>query len=183
MWRWRRNSLRRRSDVIEVWLVLAAWVFAMAGGLLVGVTAAGAVERNLDRQGRERHAVAAVLTEGTAGRTAVPAVDDNQVWVTVRWAAPDGSPRTGQTKVSPGTAKGAQVTVWTDRQGRLASRPPSPSQAQSEGVWVGALAALAVGAAAIGSAQCVRGRLERRRMEAWAEEWRRFDTHRGRMAG
>jgi hypothetical protein len=37
--RWRRNSLRRHSDVVEVWVVLVIWLLAVAAGLLAGVLA------------------------------------------------------------------------------------------------------------------------------------------------
>jgi hypothetical protein len=32
-WRWRRNALKRRIDVVEAWVVLVGWVFALLGGL------------------------------------------------------------------------------------------------------------------------------------------------------
>ncbi|MEU2879366.1 hypothetical protein ABZ651_24505, partial [Streptomyces sp. NPDC007070] len=30
-WRWRRNPLRRTSDVVEAWLLLVAWTLAVLG--------------------------------------------------------------------------------------------------------------------------------------------------------
>ncbi|MGN5377661.1 hypothetical protein ACQ4WX_07880 [Streptomyces lasalocidi] len=32
LWRWRSNPLRRHSDVIEAWIILATWVFALLCG-------------------------------------------------------------------------------------------------------------------------------------------------------
>ncbi|WP_369250278.1 hypothetical protein [Streptomyces sp. R41] len=182
MWRWRRNPLRRRSDVVEAWIVLVAWVLAAVGSVLAGVTTADAVEQSLDRQRLERHAVTAVLAEDAAGKGSARFVDDDRVWVTVRWTAPDGSARTGQTKVPRDTAAGSPAIVWTDRQGRLTSKPLSPSEANFQATWAGTLAAICAGSAAIGSAQLVRGRLERRRMEEWAAEWQRFGGRWGRTS-
>lgn len=37
LWRWRRNPLRLRSDLVEAWIMLVTWVFALVGGLLAGL--------------------------------------------------------------------------------------------------------------------------------------------------
>jgi hypothetical protein len=183
LWRWRRNPLRRRSDRLEAWLLLATWVIATAGSLLAGVTVSGGVEQSLDQQQLERHAVTAVLAEDSAGKASAKAIDDDHVWATVRWRAIDGSARTGQTKVSPSTPKGTPVTVWTDGQGRLTSKPLSHAEARLQGIWAGTLAATGAGAAVVGGAQVLRGRLDRRRMQEWADEWQRVDAGWGRTTG
>lgn len=182
MWRWRRNSLKRRSDVIEAWIVLIASIVAIAGGLLAGVASAETVEQNLNRQRLERRTASAVLTEDAPGENAARVLEDDRVWATVRWTAPDGSARTGLTKVLPDTAKGTPVTVWTDRQGRLESKPLSPAAARFQATWAGTLAAIGAGIAVIGAAQLVRGHMNRRRMAEWADEWQRVDGHWGRAA-
>ena len=180
MWRWRRNPLRRRSDVIEAWVGLIAVIVAIVGGVLAGVTVAQSAEQSLHRQRLERRTTSAVLTEDAAGKNAARVVGDDRVWVTVRWTAPDGSARTGLTRVLPDTAKGTRVTVWTDRQGRLEPKPDSPAAARFQGVWAGTLAAMGVGITVTGAAQLVRGQLNRRRMEEWADEWQRVDGRWGR---
>lgn len=63
-WRWRRNPLRRHSDVIEAWVVLAGWILALVSGLWAGLGTANAVERAADQQRAERRTVSAVLAEG-----------------------------------------------------------------------------------------------------------------------
>ncbi|MCD9879144.1 Rv1733c family protein [Streptomyces guryensis] len=183
MWRWRRNALRRRSDVFEAWLLLAVWILAAAGSLFTALAVAGSVEHNLNQQRLERHAVAAVLTEKAAGRTSAAAVDDEHVWATARWTAPDGSPRTGQTKVAPDSAKGTPVMVWTDRRGRLTPKPAGPGDARFRGVWAGTMTGIGVGTAVIGAGLAGRGLLERRRLREWAEEWQRVDTRWGHTTG
>ena len=180
MWRWRRNSLKRRSDVIEAWILLVASIVAVVGSLLAGMAAAETVEQSLHRQRLERHAVPAVLTEDATNKNAVRVVDDTRVWATVRWTAPDGSASTGLTKVLPDTAKGTSVTVWTDPRGRLASKPPSPAAARFQAAWAGTLAAVGAGLAVTGGAHLVRGQLDRWRMAEWAAEWERVDGRWGR---
>ncbi|WP_330287766.1 Rv1733c family protein [Streptomyces sp. NBC_00576] len=180
MWRWRRNSLRRRSDVIEAWVVLIAAIVAIVGGLVAGVTVAQTAEESLNRQRLERRTASAVLTEDAPGMNVARVVGEDRVWATVRWTAPDGSARTGLTQVLPDTAKGTPVTVWTDRQGRLEPKPGSPAAARFQGAWAGTLAAISAGVVVIGAAQLVRGQMDRRRMQEWADEWQRVDGRWGR---
>jgi hypothetical protein len=182
MWRWRRNSLRRRSDVIEAWVLLIAAIVAIVGGVLAGVTVAETAEQSLNRQRLERRTASAVLTEDAAGKNATRVFGEDRVWATVRWTAPDGSVRTGLTKVLPDTAKGTPVTVWTDRQGHLEPKPGSPAAARFQGVWAGSLAAIGVGVGVLGAAQLARGQMNRRRMEEWADEWQRVDGRWGRAS-
>src|SRR5690349_3819265 len=100
LWRWRRNPLRRRSDVLEAWIMLAAWVFTVLGGAVAGLATVGAVENSLARERAESRTVPAQLIEdareasGPAGRV---------VWTRVRWTAPDGTVRSGQVRVAAGT--------------------------------------------------------------------------------
>lgn len=68
LWRWRRNPLRRRSDVVEAWVIVVGWVFALVCGLLVGLVAADAVERDTEGQREERRQVSAVLVEDAQDR-------------------------------------------------------------------------------------------------------------------
>ncbi|MFF7980154.1 hypothetical protein ACFZDK_13635 [Streptomyces sp. NPDC007901] len=183
MWRLRRNPLRRRSDVVDAWILLAAWLIALAVGLITGLAAGSAVDHQLDRQRAERRTVPAVLTANAPGRTSASAVDDGRVWATVRWTAPDGSTHTGRTTVHPGAKAGTPVTVWIDRQGRLTSEPLAPVDAAFQVTWTGVLVALTTGGAVLGVTQLVRLRLERRRLERWDEEWARVDSPKGWKTG
>ncbi|MEI5525467.1 hypothetical protein WB401_12950 [Streptomyces brasiliscabiei] len=170
-------------DVVEAWVVLGAWVFAVAGGLLAGLGVTGAVERSLDRRRAERRAVSAVLIEDAADRKSAQAVDDERVWGTVRWRAPDGAVRTGQARVSAESPAGTRVTVWTDRHGGLTSEPVTHQEAQAQAAMVGVVTAMGVGGIVLGGAWAVRGCLDRRRMARWDEEWARIDTPWGRKTG
>ncbi|MER6283112.1 Rv1733c family protein [Streptomyces sviceus] len=139
-WRWRRNPLRRRSDVVEAWIVLATCLVALLGGLLAGEEAGAATEAGLTARRTAAHTVSAVLVEDAGAASTVPTSGTGEtVRATVRWTAPDGSTRTGQARVEPGGAAGTSVTVWIDRGGNpvrtphtahrtspTAHRPPPP---------------------------------------------------------
>lgn len=186
MWRWRRNPLRRRSDRVEAWVLLVAWVLALVGGIAAGVTAGSAAERGFDHQRTERREVQATVVKDDRGSDQGASASrggEERAWAPVRWTGPDGEERRGRAQVEPGTRAGARVPVWTDRSGALASAPLSPSEALLEASLLGAMATgftcgtvwvLACGA---------RGALDRRRMEQWDEEWRRVDSRWGRTAG
>ncbi|MEV8542187.1 hypothetical protein [Streptomyces sp. NPDC051572] len=183
LWRWRRNSLRRRSDLIEAWIVLAAWLIGLAGSLFAGLTTADAVQQKLDEQRTERHPVTAVLTTKAAGSTSAQAVDDSHVWAGVHWTTQDGVTHTGRAEVHAGSPADTPVTIWTDRQGRQVAKPLAPGEAEFQADWAGVLAAVGAVGAVFGSAQLGRAALGRRRLRDWEEEWVRVDIRRGGKTG
>ncbi|MCX5562816.1 hypothetical protein [Streptomyces sp. NBC_00038] len=183
LWRWRRNPLRRLSDVLEAWVLLTAYVLALVGAFLAGMATQGAVERHLDQQRVERQAVAAALVEDAKDKPPAGAADDDRVWVTARWTAPDGSTRTGQTKVGPDARAGTRVTVWTDQHGVLTSKPVSHEEARLQSALAGALTAMITVGVVAGGACAARAWLDRRRMEQWAADWARTDTRWGGKTG
>ncbi|MER6530617.1 hypothetical protein [Streptomyces sp. NPDC001508] len=182
-WRWRRNPLRRRSDVIEAWLVLTAWVIALVGGALAGLLAASTVAGNLAQQRTERHPVAAVVTQDAPTGPSAQTLDGGHIWAPVRWQSPDGSTHLARTEVPPGAPQGTRVTVWTDAHGKLTAKPLSSGDATFQAAWTGVLVAVATAGSVAGCAQFARSRLEHRRMEQWAEEWERVDTRWGGKTG
>jgi hypothetical protein len=139
------------------------------------------VERDLDRQRVERQAVTARLVEDA--RDSAGAADDDRVWATARWSAPDGSTHTGQTKVRPDAPAGTRVTVWTDQHGALTSKPVTHEEARLRSALAGALATGITGGLVVGGARAARARLDRRRMEQWAADWERTDTRWGGKTG
>lgn len=183
LWRWRRSPLRRRSDVIEAWIVLAAWVFALFGGLFAGLAAAGAVESSAARQRAQSREVPAVLVEDAADHVPSRAATDYRVWATVRWTAPDGSTHTDEARVSPETRKGETVAVWTDGKGDIVAEPLSSGETRLHAIAGGVLAATGAAGTVLATAWAVRLGLERRRMAEWAAEWERIDTRRGWRTG
>jgi len=180
LWRWRSNPLRRRSDRVEAWIVLLTWILALVSGVLLGLVTSGAMEHGLAVRRAEARPVSAVLTEDatTSGS------DGDMAWVKVRWIAADGSRHTGRTQVPPSSAAGARVTVWTDPEGHLVSKPPTAAEARMQAALGGVLVGLSVGTGVLVGGRLGRGCLDRRRMADWEAEWKQVGPQwRKRMTG
>lgn len=182
-WRWQRNALKRRIDVVEAWVVLASWVFALLGGVVAGLMAAGAVERAVERQRAETRQVSAVAVEDAPGPSPARAASDHRVWVKVRWTATDGSTHTDEARVPPRTPAGSTIAVWVNRSGEITSPPVSAGEARLHTTLGGGLAGALAGGAVLGAAWLTRLSLDRRRMAQWDAEWERIDTRRGWKTG
>ncbi|GGX86815.1 Rv1733c family protein [Streptomyces minutiscleroticus] len=183
LWRWRQNPLRRRSDLAEAWIVLLAWVIAVLGGVISALVVHDLVVRGLDGRRAGCSDVTAVLVADARVGAASTVAGENRAWAPVRWTGADGAVRTGRAKVPADAAAGTRVTVWADSRGELTSRPPSRAEARFQGTMTATLAAAGAGGTVLAAARLARARLDRRRMDAWAREWDRFDTRRGRRTG
>ncbi|MFD8307538.1 hypothetical protein ACFV29_35210 [Streptomyces sp. NPDC059690] len=184
-WRWRDNPLRRRSDVLEAWIVLAAWVLASVVAALAGILGAQLSERAAERDRAGRAPVSAVLVRILPGGApdAVTGVRYDRALATVRWRDASGTPRTGTMEVTPTARAGSRLQAWTDGHGRLLSRPVGPAEATTRAVLAGSGAALAAGLLALAGGQLVRLRVQRRATEAWGTEWERIDGRWGHTTG
>jgi hypothetical protein len=168
------NRLRRRSDVIEAWLLPAVIaVFLALSPLLVSAASAWVHNENVAVRQAQRswHRVTAVLLQAVPG----PLMSDNGAnswvaWTPARWTA-DGRPRVGQVPAESGTSAGSKVPVWLDRAGIVQTPPLTTSQVRDRVVLVAvvALTALAVFLAAL--ALIGRWLLDRRRLVGWATAW------------
>lgn len=176
-WRWRRSPLRRHSDTVEGWVVLATWLVAVAGGTAAGVLGAHAVGEAADRQRLQRQPVAAVLLQTTADELRDPATGSryDHVRAKVRWTGGDGAVRTGTTSVTAGVKAGTEVPAWTDGHGHLVSAPLSASEAAARVVLTGVGATAAGGLVVLAGGRMVRLRIERRATESWGAEWDRVE--------
>ena len=185
LWRWRRNPLKRRADAMEAWVVLGAWALTFLAGVLAGLASTRSVEHGLARERVEWRPVVARLTEQAPGTSATHSAtaSGDRVWAKVRWTVADGSSHTGQTRVRPGSAAGTAVTIWTDPQGRLVTRPATASQARLRASLIGGVVGVSAAAVPLVGGRVLRGRMERRRMELWDEEWARFGPLWGRTTG
>ncbi|MFC5253762.1 hypothetical protein [Streptomyces cinereospinus] len=190
LWRWRRNPLRRRSDRVEAWALLGVWVLSALAGVAAGLTVSRTVEEQLARERVEWRPAEARLTgpapgpsPARSGASRAAQVPAEPVWAEVRWTAPDGSGRTGQARVRPGSPAGTPVTVWTDRRGRLVTEPTGPSQARVRAALTGAVAGAGAAAVPVAGGRCLRGHVERRRLDRWEADWSRFDALRRRQRG
>ncbi|MEU1594926.1 hypothetical protein ABZ468_19125 [Streptomyces sp. NPDC005708] len=177
-WRWRRNPLRRRSDVIEAWTALLVAVLLCVGAPLAGTVAAWTAYDDAHStqvsQRAQRHQVSAVLVEdapspapSTQG-TRQPLYD-----VKVRWKEPGRGTRTTVAQVPAGSRRGERTDVWLDARDHGVAAPPSDAavwqHALTSGVWAAGGAA-----GAVLLARAVNRRVaERHRMAEWEAEWAR----------
>ncbi|KPI19048.1 hypothetical protein OK074_1512 [Actinobacteria bacterium OK074] len=184
-WRWRRNELRRHSDAVEAWIVLATWAFAMAAGVVAGVAGAQAVALSQARSSAERRPGTAVLLDGAPSRVREVATGmyDDHVKAQVRWTDARGTVRIATTDVQAGTAVGSTVPVWTDGHGRLVGAPVSPAEATARAVVAGTGIALTGGLFVLVGGGLVRLRVERRATDRWGEEWARTGERWGPRTG
>lgn len=184
LWRWRHNPLRRHSDVVEAWIVLATWVLAVLGGTVGGLAAAQNAESAFSARRAQVHAVSAVVTDDAARTSASgTGYDDGRVWASVRWTDAHGAVHTDRAKIAPGVAAGSQVTAWTNNAGHIVSPPVTGAAADLQAALTGALVAPSAGAAVWVVGWGVRARLIRRRMAEWDEEWKQIGPRWGNFSG
>lgn len=169
LWRWRRNPLRRRSDTMEAWVLLATGLAIAIAAPVTGAATAWTVQDVLDRQRLDRHSTTAVLTGD------VPAVraylGGGTVRAAVRWTAPDGTIRVGDAEVRAGLKAGDRATVWTDDRGVLTDEPTSPAEVEAQAGLSGALAAGGVCGVLLTGSWAVRRRLDTHRAGEWERTW------------
>jgi hypothetical protein len=181
LWRWRRNPLKRRSDVAESWIGGAAAALLLLMVPAVGVVMAGVGERSALDQAQGLHRTASRLVENAAPATPsrFSGLADDHVRTTVRWTTPDGSPKTGEAPVAAGSKAGSSTTVWLDDADRLRPAPPTPAEARSQGAALGAAAGAGVCVLVVGGWWVARVRLDVRRMARWECAWAEFNANRG----
>lgn len=192
LWRWRRNPLMRRSDVMEAWIGLFTMIAVFCTAPVAAWAAGHAADRVLHRamraQQAERTKIQAVLVpeprqEGTtAGAIASDperAYDPRQS-ATVRWTAPDGSSQSAIVRVDDRQRAAGRMPVWTDRAGRLVDPPLPGTTVAACTTATGAAAALGVTALLCGLRGLLCGQLMRRRLADWDRLWVRADLGWGR---
>ncbi|MGW0818387.1 Rv1733c family protein [Streptomyces viridiviolaceus] len=179
LWRWRRNPLRRRTDLLQAWiglgLLLAVLAAAPAAMFSVGDCAYRHYRDTAEQQARTRQHVPAVLVHD-APRHPEPGSDEakeTRYPVEVRFTGPDGTPRTGKADVGPGLPADSTVLVWVDAQGAITEPPLTAGEIRSRTMGWAILAFLAValaGAVAHGIAGLA---LHRRNLAEWDAAWAR----------
>lgn len=177
-WRWRRNPLRRRSDVVEAWTVLVVAVLLSVVAPLVGV-AAGLHAHDLARadaaaQRAERHQVRAVVVGDPPERTSPAAGDRRRPYsAQVRWTEPGKGVRTAWARVPAGARPGEPVPVWVDSRGRSVAPPPDAVAVWQHAVTVGLCAAGGVATVVLLGRAIERRIALRHRLAEWEREWAR----------
>ncbi|MFI0508262.1 hypothetical protein ACH3Y9_05615 [Streptomyces sp. WSLK1-5] len=177
LWRWRRNPLRRRTDLAHAWISLGLLLTVLAAlpaaVLWAGNTAHRHHTATAQKQKASWHHTSAVLVHDAprhpepgsheAKRTLYPA--------TVRFTDAQGQTRTAKTDVEPALTAGSTVRVWVNAEGQITDPPLTTEQIRHRAIGWAILAAMAVpllGAAAYGYAH---RRLERHNLARWDTAW------------
>ncbi|KOG43601.1 Rv1733c family protein [Streptomyces resistomycificus] len=175
-WRWRRSPLRRRSDVVEAWTVLAVTVLICVGAPLVGAFAASWAHSEARAVAKEQRADRHRVRVEVVGRTpdSLPSVQgghERAYRATVRWTEPGTGQRTATARVPAGTHRGESVDVWFDSKGRSVAPPADETAVWQHTLTMGVCAAGgAVLVVFLGHA-AVRGAANRHRMAEWERDW------------
>ncbi|MET9603550.1 hypothetical protein ABZZ17_00635 [Streptomyces sp. NPDC006512] len=184
VWRWRRNPLRRPTDLFEAWVAFAALVcvllVAPAVGWVAGLRVDGTLQRAAQEQRHERYLVPAVVVRPAPGSPAGAETDPaarrqapERSRIVAAWTAPDGSSHEGTVPAAEEPPlPGDRFRIWTDVRGRLVGQPLDPSAASFHAGLAGLAAALAAGALVETVRRLVVRRLMHRRYlrldRAWA---------------
>ncbi|MDO0929083.1 hypothetical protein QQY24_28095 [Streptomyces sp. TG1A-8] len=177
-WRWRRNPLRRRSDVVEAWTGLLVCVLLLVTAPLAGLGAGQAAYDQAQAAARvqraERHPVRAVVIGDTAERLPGVRSDRQHPYrAEVRWTDPGGRTHSASARVPRGARAGDAVSVWFDARGRTVAPPLDDVAVRQHGVVTGVFAAGgAVAVILLGHAVERRVAL-RHRLAEWEREWAR----------
>ncbi|MGW2742164.1 Rv1733c family protein [Streptomyces sp. NPDC001450] len=183
LWRWRRNPLRRTTDLAEAWVALVALVLVTVAapviGSLVGVAAQDSLQRSAREQQHSRHLVTATVVRGLGSAPMetdpdTSAAHDVRSRVLADWTAPDGTRQHGPALANlKSPHPGDRFRLWTDPHGRITSRPLDSPTATTHAVLAGFGAALlAVGLVESGR-RLVVWRMVRRRYARWDQAWDR----------
>jgi len=177
-WRWRRNPLRRRSDVVEACTVTVIATLLLLGAPLAAVAAGwwahDATQAKAAAQRAERHVVVGVVVENApASVSTTPGGKQHMYWVKVRWTGPGEDPRTGSARVPAGTRRGERAGVWVDARSRGVGPPLSDAAIWQHTITTGVLTGGNVAGVVLVAHFVVRRVAARHRLAEWESEWAR----------
>ncbi|MFJ6367463.1 hypothetical protein ACIQK5_04725 [Streptomyces virginiae] len=158
VWRWRRNPLRRPTDLFEAWVAFAALVcvlvVAPAVGWVAGLRVDGTLQQAAHEQRQDRHLVPAVVlrpapesatTADASADTSTQRTAPHRTQIVASWTAPDGSSHEGTVPAAEEPPRpGERFRIWTDAGGRVVGQPLDPSAAVFHAGMAGLAAAICV---------------------------------------
>ncbi|MFJ3309927.1 hypothetical protein ACIPSA_44395 [Streptomyces sp. NPDC086549] len=190
LWRWRRNPLRRTTDLVEAWVALAALLLVVVAapviGSLVGAVAQDSLQRSVLDQHRSRLPVTATVVRELDSARLEPDPDttsahDTHSRVLADWTAPDGTRQHGAVMSNlKSPHKGDHFGLWTDPHGRMVARPLDSATATTHAVLAGLGAALLAAGAVEAGRRLIVWRMVRRRYARWDQAWDRAGPDWGR---
>ncbi|MGW3204172.1 Rv1733c family protein [Streptomyces sp. NPDC001135] len=177
-WRWRRNPLRRHSDLVEAWTVLIVtvllFVVAPLAGVAAGLRAHDEARTLAAAQRAERHQVRALVIGDPPARVSGTQGDREHPYrAELRWTEPGKGARTAWARVPAGTRTGDTVAVWFDARGRNVAPPADDAAVWQHAVTVGVCAAGGAAAVVLLGHAVERRIALRHRLAEWEREWAR----------
>ncbi|MEV0321125.1 hypothetical protein ACIBKX_18125 [Streptomyces sp. NPDC050658] len=181
LWRWRHNPLRRKTDLMEAWVALAALLLIAVAAPVTGSVVGGLTRDALLQSVREQRATHHEIAATVVRKVSRPPVDpdpetssarDAHSRVVANWTAPDGSTRSGTVvadleKPEPGD----RFRIWTDERGQVVGRPLDDVTAATHAALAGFGAAIAVVGIVEGTRRLVVWRMVQRRYDRWDQAW------------
>lgn len=173
----KRSTLRRRSDRVEVaarWVLLLVGLLAVPVALAVGSQVTADLAPQVAAQRAERHQVVGEVMADPRQVSPRPDVVVDEVRAPVRWTAADGTTREAVVRVPERARPGDTRVLWVDAADRPTGEPMDPGLPVTQGVataLVILLGDLLLSAALLAG---LRWLLDRARLRAWDEAWRRF---------
>ncbi|QDQ15383.1 hypothetical protein [Streptomyces spectabilis] len=181
LWRWRRNPLRRGTDLAEAWVALVAFVLVVVAAPVVGTVTGSltndALLRSVEAQREARHVVTATVLKKLDQPPLDPdpetsSARDAHRRVLASWTGPDGSGHAGAVASDLTSPRpGDRFTVWTDRHGQVVGRPLDPATATTHAALAGFGAALACVGLVEGARRLLLWRIVQRRYARWDQAW------------
>jgi hypothetical protein len=168
------NPLRRRTDIVDAWLLPAAIAAFLVLGPIVAVVTVAWVHADAAAARHAQlswHRIDAVLLRAVPG----PEMSDFGAngwlaWTPARWTVA-GRTHSGDVPAASGSRAGSAVPVWLDRAGKVQAPPLTAAQLGDVAVtatWI-ALAILAMLLA--GLTLLVKRALDKRRLASWETAW------------
>lgn len=177
LWRWRRNPLRRRTDLVQAWIGLGLFLAALAATPAAAILGGDAAHRHYARtaqhQAQTRHETTAVLLHDAPRHPepGSPEAKKTLYPVKVRFTGPDGRIHVAQADVRPQVPAGSTIRVWAGTDGTLTDPPPTVEQVRNRGVAGAVIATLAVHVTAAAAYGATHHLLQRRNLAAWDAAW------------
>lgn len=172
---WRRNPLRRRSDVVEAWTkVLVALLLFVAAPALGAATAwwgHGQAQAIVAEQRAERHHVRATVVDRTPAPCRPESSADSTYRATVHWKAPDGTEKSTTARVPADTRHGDTVDVWLDSRGQSVPPPSDSAEIWQHSATIGSFTTIGTVLTVLLAHRAVRAVAMRHRMAEWDRDW------------
>ncbi|WP_282083742.1 Rv1733c family protein [Streptomyces tendae] len=175
-WRWRRNPLRRRSDVVEAWTTVVVALLLFVAAPVLGAATAwwgyGQAQAIVAEQRAERHHVRATVEDRSPGGLSTGQLGGQHSYrATVHWKAADGTEKSTTAQVPAGARHGDSVDVWLDSRGRSVPPPSDGAEIWQHSATVGSFTTIGTVGTVLLAHRAVRAVALRRRMAEWDRDW------------